>query len=60
MLTLKIQQYSKVSIYNLLINSHQLHYTITILNNKLIINKSDLETVDKLLTNNCHNYTLII
>jgi hypothetical protein len=57
---LKINKNFKSIIYNLLSNSNKLQSVFYINNNILIINKVDLEQVDKLLTNNFHKYKVII
>jgi hypothetical protein len=56
---LKINKNFKSIIYNLLSNSNKLQSVFYINNNILIINKIDLEQVDKLLTNNFHKYKVI-
>jgi hypothetical protein len=56
---LKINKNFKSIIYNLLSNSNKLQSVFYINNNILIINKVDLEQVDKLLTNNFHKYKVI-
>jgi hypothetical protein len=56
---LKINKNFRSIIYNLLSNSNKLQNVFYINNNILIINKIDLEQVDKLLTNNFHKYKVI-
>jgi hypothetical protein len=56
---LQINKNFKSIIYNLLSNSNKLQSVFYINNNILIINKIDLEQVDKLLTNNFHKYKVI-
>lgn len=56
---LKINKNFKSIIYNLLSNSNKLQSVFYINNNILIINKIDLEQVDKLLTKNFHKYKVI-
>jgi hypothetical protein len=56
---LKINKNFRSIIYNLLSNSNKLQNVFYINNDVLIINKQDLEVVDKLLTNNYHKYKLI-
>ena len=56
---LKINKNFRSIIYNLLSNSNKLQSVFYINNNILIINKIDLEQVDKLLTNNFHKYKVI-
>ena len=58
-MTLKINQNFKSIINNQLINSNKLSYTFRIYNNKLLINRFDLEEVDKILTRNCHKYKVL-
>ena len=58
-MTLKINKNFKSIINSLLINSNKLDYSFQILNSNLIINRKDLENVDKLLTNNCHKYKVL-
>ena len=56
---LKINKNFKSIIYNLLSNSNKLQRVFYINNDVLIINKMDLEQVDKLLTRNFHKYKVI-
>ena len=56
---LQINKNFKSIIYNLLSNSNKLQSVFYINNNILIINKIDLEQVDKLLTNNFNKYKVI-
>jgi len=58
MIKLFINPNFKSIINKLLINSNKLKSSFYILNNNLIINKIDLEEVDKLLTNNYHSYRM--
>jgi hypothetical protein len=58
-MTLKINKNFKSIINSLLINSNKLDYSFQMLNSNLIINRKDLENVDKLLTNNCHKYKVL-
>jgi hypothetical protein len=59
MIQLKFNQNFKKSIYQLLINSNKLKFTIRTSKNILYIDKSDLEFVDKVLTRNLLKYKLI-
>jgi hypothetical protein len=59
MIQLKFNQNFKKSIYQLLINSNKLNFTIRTSKNILYIDKSDLEFVDKVLTRNLLKYKLI-
>jgi len=56
---LQINKNFKSIIYNLLSNSNKLQSVFYINNNILIINKIDLDQVDKLLTKNFHKYKVI-
>ena len=47
---IKIQSTNKIIIYNLLFNSNKLKYSFNIINNILIINSKDLDTVIKILS----------
>ena len=53
---IKINKNFKTIIYKLLFKSNKLNHSFYILNNSLVIYKSDLENVEKLLTNNCQPY----
>ena len=55
-ITIKINKNFKTIIYKLLFKSNKLNHTFYILNNSLVIYKSDLENVEKLLINNCQPY----
>ena len=46
---IKIIKSNKIIIYNLLFNSNKLKYSFNIINNILIINNNDLDTVIKIL-----------
>ena len=59
MIKLQFNQNFKKSIYQLLINSNKLNFTIRTSKNILYIDKSDLEFVDKVLTKNLLKYKLI-
>jgi hypothetical protein len=59
MIKLQFNQNFKKSIYQLLINSNKLKYTIRTSKNILYIDKSDLEFVDKVLNRNLLKYKLI-
>ena len=58
-MTLKINQNFKSIINNQLINSNKLNFKFQIFNNKLLIDKKDLEEVDKILTKNFHKYKVL-
>jgi len=58
-MTLKINQNFKSIINNQLINSNKLNFKFQIFNNKLLIDKKDLEEVDKILTRNLHKYKVL-
>ena len=47
---IKIIKSNKIIIYNLLFNSNKLNYSFNIINNILIINNKDLDSVLKILT----------
>ena len=47
---IKIIKSNKIIIYNLLFNSNKLKYSFNIINNILIINSKDLDTVIKILS----------
>ncbi len=47
---IKIIKSNKKIIYNLLFNSNKLNYSFNIINNILIINNKDLDSVLKILT----------
>jgi len=53
---LKINKNFKSIITNQLINSNKLKFEFQVLNSNLLINKEDLEEVDKILTKNFHKY----
>lgn len=53
---LKINKNFKTIITNQLINSNKLKFEFQVLNSNLLINKEDLEEVDKILTRNFHKY----
>jgi hypothetical protein len=55
---LKINKNFKSIIYNLLSNSNKMGHVFYMNNNILLIDKNDLEVVDRLLTNNFHKYRL--
>ena len=59
MIKLQFNQNFKKSIYQLLINSNKLKFTIRTSKNILYIDKSDLDFVDKVLTRNLLKYKLI-
>jgi hypothetical protein len=59
MIKLQFNQNFKKSIYQLLINSNKLKFTIRTSKNILYIDKSDLEFVDKVLTRNLLKYRII-
>ena len=59
MIKLQFNQNFKKSIYQLLINSNKLNFTIRTSKNILYIDKSDLEFVDKVLTRNLLKYRII-
>jgi hypothetical protein len=59
MIKLQFNQNFKKSIYQLLINSNKLNFTIRTSKNILYIDKSDLEFVDKVLNRNLLKYKLI-
>ena len=59
MIKLQFNQNFKKSIYQLLINSNKLNFTIRTSKNILYIDKSDLDFVDKVLTRNLLKYKLI-
>ena len=58
-MTLKINKNFRSIINNQLINSNKLYYSFQILNSNLIINRKDLEEVDKILTRNFHKYKVL-
>jgi hypothetical protein len=58
-MTLKINQNFRSIINNQLINSNKLNFKFQIFNNKLLINRFDLEEVEKILTRNCHKYKVL-
>jgi len=58
-MTLKINKNFKSIINNQLINSNKLNFKFQIFNNKLLIDKKDLEEVDKILTRNLHKYKVL-
>jgi len=58
-MTLKINKNFRSIINNQLINSNKLNFKFQILNSNLIINKKDLEEVDKILTKNFHKYKVL-
>ena len=58
-MTLKINKNFRSIITNQLINSNKLKFEFQILNSNLLINKEDLEQVDKILTKNFHKYKVI-
>lgn len=58
-MTLKINKNFRSIINNQLINSNKLSYSFQILNSNLIINRFDLEEVDKILTRNFHKYKVL-
>ena len=53
---LKINKNFRSIITNQLINSNKLKFEFQILNSNLLINKEELEEVDKILTKNFHKY----
>ena len=53
---LKINKNFRSIITNQLINSNKLKFEFQILNSNLLINKEDLEEIDKILTKNFHKY----
>jgi hypothetical protein len=53
---LKINKNFRTIITNQLINSNKLKFEFQVLNSNLLINKEDLEEVDKILTRNFHKY----
>lgn len=53
---LKINKNFRSIITNQLINSNKLKFEFQILNSNLLINKEDLEEIDKILTRNFHKY----
>ena len=57
-ISIKINKNFKTIIYKLLFKSNKLNHSFYILNNYLVIYKSDLETVEKLLTNNYQPYRI--
>ena len=59
MIKLQFNQNFKKSIYQLLINSNKLKFTIRTSKNILYINSEDLEFVDKVLTRNLLKYRII-
>ena len=59
MIKIQFNQNFKKSIYQLLINSNKLNFTIRTSKNILYIDKSDLEFVDKVLTRNLLKYRII-
>jgi hypothetical protein len=59
MIKIQFNQNFKKSIYQLLINSNKLKYTIRTSKNILYINSEDLEFVDKVLNRNLLKYKLI-
>ena len=59
MIKLQFNQNFKKSIYQLLINSNKLKFTIRTSKNILYINKVDLEYIDKVLERNLLKYKLI-
>ena len=59
MIKIQFNQNFKKSIYQLLINSNKLKFTIRTSKNILYINSEDLEFVDKVLTRNLLKYKLI-
>jgi len=56
MVKLKINKNFRSIIYNLLANSNKMGHVFYINNNILLIDKNDLEVVDRLLNNNFHKY----
>jgi hypothetical protein len=59
MIKLQFNQNFKKSIYQLLINSNKLKFTIRTSKNILYINKVDLEYVDKVLERNLLKYKVV-
>jgi len=59
MIKLQFNQNFKKSIYQLLINSNKLNFTIRTSKNILYINSKDLEFVDKVLTRNLLKYKIV-
>jgi len=57
-ITIEINKNFKTIIYKLLFKSNKLNRSFYIRNNSLIIYKSDLENVEKLLTNNYQPYSI--
>jgi hypothetical protein len=57
-ITIEINKNFKTIIYKLLFKSNKLNRSFYIRNNSLIIYKSDLESVEKLLTNNYQPYSI--
>ena len=53
---LKINKNFRSIITNQLINSNKLKFEFQVLNSNLLINKEDLEEIDKILTKNFHKY----
>jgi hypothetical protein len=60
MVKLKINKNFRSIIYNLLSNSNKMGHVFYINNNILLIDKNDLEVVDKLLNNNFHKYKVTV
>jgi hypothetical protein len=58
-MTLKINKNFRGIISSQLINSNKLKFEFKILNSNLLINKFDLEEVDKILTKNFHKYKVL-
>lgn len=56
---LKINQNFRQIICSQLINSNKLNFEFKTINNKLIINRKDLEEVDKILNKNFHKYKVL-
>jgi hypothetical protein len=59
MIKLQFNQNFKKSIYQLLINSNKLKFTIRTSKNILYINSKDLEFVDKVLDRNLLKYKIV-
>ena len=59
MIKLQFNQNFKKSIYQLLINSNKLKFTIRTSKNILYINKVDLEYIDKVLERNLLKYKIV-
>jgi hypothetical protein len=59
MIKLQFNQNFKKSIYQLLINSNKLKFTIRTSKNILYINKVDLEYIDKVLDRNLLKYKIV-